>query len=54
MAGGYDPVRGNEAAAAGVVEGSILFILQGDLAAGRGVLSCLGPARGVATPGCIG
>ena len=47
MAGGYDPVRGNKAAAAGVVEGSVLFVLQGDLAAGRGVLSGLGPAGGL-------
>lgn len=36
MARGYDPVSGNEAAAAGVIKCSILFILQGDLAAREG------------------
>lgn len=36
MARGYDPVSSNEAAAAGVIKCSVLFILQGDLAAREG------------------
>ena len=50
MARGYDPVRGNEAAAAGVVKRSVLFILQGDLAAREGASEWSGPHSGGCYP----
>lgn len=51
---GYDPVSGDEAAAAGVIKCSVLFILQGDLAAREGASEWSGPHKGAATHGCIG